>query len=85
MILLKSIIPRDISVKLDKKLKDAITSTMDSPAQEEKKSNTIGKPLNVNKKHTVTEIIKAITWFLVRADINKPIERYPPAIKRLPI
>ena len=54
-------IPLEISVKFDKKLKDAIESVILSPAQLVKKSCTIGRPLNVNKKQTVTDIINAIT------------------------
>ena len=61
--------------KFAKKLKVAIASVIDSPAQLEKKSKTNGKPLTVNKKHTVTETIKAITWFLVNDDIKIPIDR----------
>ena len=80
-----SIIPLEISVKLVKKLKDAIASVIASPVHEEKKSSTNGNPLNVNKKHTVTEIIKAITWFLVNEEIKAPIDMYPPAISKLPI
>ena len=47
--------------ELDKKLKEATTSVIFSPAQLEKKSKTIGKPLTVNKKQVVTDIINAIT------------------------
>ena len=60
-ILLKSIMPREISEKFAKKLKEEITSVTACPAQPEKKSNTIGSPLNVNNKQTVTDNINAIT------------------------
>ena len=54
------------------------------PAQDEKKSSTNGRPLKVNKKQMVTEMINAITWFFVRADIQEPIDKYAPAISKLP-
>ena len=68
-----------------KKLNEAIVSVIDCPAHDEKKSNTIGNPLKVNKKHTVTDIINAITWFFVKAEIKEPIDKYPPAIRKLPM
>ena len=67
--------PFEISEKLDKKLKEATTSVIASPVQLEKKSNTNGNPLTVKKKHTVTETIKAITWFFVNEEINIPIDK----------
>ena len=53
--------PLDISEKFDRKLNEAITSVIFSPIHPEKKSKTIGKPLTVNKKQIVTEIINAMT------------------------
>ena len=82
---LKSIKPLFMSSKFIKKLKEEIASRNACPVQLEKKSNTIGNPLTVNKKHTVTERINAITWFFVSAERQDPIDKYPPAIKKLPM
>ena len=70
-----SIIPLEMSEKFAKKLKEAITSVIASPVQLEKKSKTSGNPLTVNKKHTVTETTKAITWFFVNEEIKIPIDK----------
>ena len=38
----------------------------------------------VNRKQTVAAMMKAITWFLVIADMQAPIDMNPPAIRKLP-
>ena len=81
---LKSITPFKIAEKWVKKLIEAIVLTTISGAHALKKSNTISSPLIVNKKQTVAETIKAITWFFVMAEIHEPIARNAPAIKKLP-
>ena len=64
-----------MSEKFVKKLNEAITSVIAWEVQAEKKSNTIGNPLTVNKKQIVIEIMNDITWFCVKDDIHNPIDK----------
>ena len=63
---------------------EAMVRTSSSGAQAWKKFNTSSRPLMVNRKHTVAATMKAITWFLVSADMHDPMARIAPAIRKLP-
>ncbi|MNC95845.1 hypothetical protein D3C83_130610 [compost metagenome] len=61
-----------------------MASTSACGAQAWKKSSTSGKPLRMNRKHTATLITNAITWLRVSAEMQAPMARKPPAIRKLP-
>ena len=79
-----SITPRVILLKWVRKLIERSASTMISGAQPWKKLSTICAPDMVNRKHTVAPMMKAMTWFVVSAEMQALIERNAPAITRLP-
>src|SRR5262249_26169669 len=81
---LRSTTPAEIAAKWVRKLKDETASISTSGAQERKKSSTSGAPEIVNKKQITTLTTNAITWFLVVAEMQAPMDRYAPAIKKLP-
>src|SRR6478672_7674882 len=81
----KSITPCVMAMKCVRKLNEEMALISASGAHDRKKSITSGAPEIVNRKQTTTLTTKAITWFLVIAEMQAPIERYPPAIKKLPI
>ena len=80
-----SITPLVTAVKWVRKLSEAIVSTSRSGAQSRKKLSTSSRPAMVNRKHTVALMMKAMTWFLVNAEMHDPIARKAPAMNRLPI
>ena len=53
---------------------EEIILTKNSGAHTLKKFNTISTPLMVKIKQTVAAITKAITWFLVIAEIQDPMD-----------
>ena len=61
--------------KCTRKLKEEIASTSGRGAQLRTASSTSGAPEIVNRKHTTTLTIKAITWFEVADETQAPIER----------
>ena len=81
---LTSITPRFIALKWVRKLKERIASVNQSGAQPAKKLRTTAVPLTVKRNATAAVTTKAMTWFLVVAEIQAPIARMPPAISRLP-
>ena len=54
---------------------EAIASSSHCGAQARKKSSTSGKPARVTAKQATTPRMKAITWLLVRADMQEPMAR----------
>ncbi|MNF75285.1 hypothetical protein D3C84_573450 [compost metagenome] len=58
-----------------RKLKEATASINHCGAQPLKPSSTMGKPLTMNRKHTLTARMKAITWFFASADMHEPMAR----------
>jgi hypothetical protein len=76
--------PFDTDVKWVKKLSEAIISTTSMGAQPLNIFRTMGKPLRINMKQMTTPRMKAITWLLLKADVQDPIARKPPAISQLP-
>src|SRR5690348_11215721 len=85
MISRRSMTPCVMAEKWVRKLNDEMASISAIGAQERKKSITSGAPEMVNRKQTTTLTTNAITWLLVVAEMHAPIERYPPAINRLPM
>jgi hypothetical protein len=45
----------------------------------------MGNPESSSAKQAVTDKIKAMTWFLVVAEMHEPTARKPPAMSRLPM
>jgi len=80
-----SITPPVMAAKWERKLKEEIASTSGSGAQPRKASSTRGAPEMVSRKQATTLTMKAITWLEVAAETQAPMERYAPAIKKLPI
>ncbi|MNT78516.1 hypothetical protein D3C72_2177580 [compost metagenome] len=68
-----------------RKLSEATASSSHCGAQALKASSTSGKPLTMNRKHTLTARMKAITWFFASADMQEPIARNAPASSQLPM
>ena len=60
--------------KRTRKLSEAMASTSHCGAQA-KASSTMGKPLTINRKQALTARMKAITWFLLSADMHEPMAR----------
>ena len=46
--------------------------------------STSSSPLMTSRKQTVAATMKAITWFLVSAEMHEPMARKAPAIRKLP-
>ena len=68
----RSSTPLEISVKCAKKLSEAMKSTTALGAHPAKKLSTIGAPLAISTKHAAAVMTKAMTWFLVRAEMKPP-------------
>ena len=66
------------------KLKDATVSTTSCGAQGRNAASTRSTPLIRNRKQAAAASTKAMTWFLLSADMQAPIAMKAPAIAQLP-
>ncbi len=78
-----SIKPCVSALKCVRKLSEATVETSHSGAQPRKKFSTRSRPLIVNRKQAVAAMTKAMTWFFVNADMQEPIARKDPAMRKL--
>ena len=77
--------PFDMESKCVRNPKAANASTINCGSHAGKAFSRIGEPIMTKVKQIETVKIKAITEFLVQADMHEPIASNPPAINQLPI